>query len=90
MKKVIKKKEMTIDDLAMMTQRGFDGMHTEMGGLKEDMKKMDTRLERIEQRVERIEQRVNQAHDARLDKLDDQMRRVITIFEKKLSISFPK
>lgn len=94
MKKVAKKKEITLDDLALMTQGGFnaletrmdkrfDGVHTEMSGLKEDMKKMDSRLERIEQRV-------NQAHDARLDKLDDQMRRVITIFEKKLSISFPK
>jgi hypothetical protein len=33
---------------------------------------------------------ITRAHDNRLDKFDDPMRRVITTFEKKLSIPFPR
>ena len=100
MKKVVKttkKKSMTIEDLAAMTQRGFDGVQKEnggvkqeIGGVKQELGEVKKELGKVVVRLDRIETRVNQLHDARLDKLDDQMRRVITIFEKKLEIPFPR
>ncbi len=65
----------TVDNLALMTQRGFE--------------RNDKRFDSVELRLERIEQLVD-GHDSRLDKLEDKMRRIITIFEKKLEIPFPR
>ena len=80
-------KTFSLDDLARMTQQGFATTHGEIAGVR---KEMHEKFGKVETRLDRIENLLIRAHDNRLDKLDDQMRRVITLFEKKLSIPFPR
>jgi phage gp16-like protein len=92
MKKKVKssQKQMTIDDLAVMTQRGFDVNHTEFKHIRGNLGDMSGELGKMNTRLDRIENLLIRAHDQRLDRLEDQMRRTITLFEKRLSIPFPK
>ncbi|MDP3778586.1 MAG: hypothetical protein Q8R30_00880 [bacterium] len=72
------KKQMTIDDLAVMVQKGFvdsgkkmDGLKSDIDGLKSDMVEVNDRLDRIEKvftvdhknRIERLEFEVKNLKD---------------------------
>lgn len=66
-------KETTIDDLAQMVAKGFDGVDKRFDDVasKDDIKRLDTRLDHIENLLIR-------AHDNRIEKLEDKMRIVET------------
>ena len=72
------KKQITIDDLAVMVQKGFletgkkiDMLRSDIGGLKSDMTDVKSRLDRIEKiflvdhkhRIERLEFEVKNLKD---------------------------
>lgn len=57
MKKVLgKKKETTINNLAVMVAKGFDGVHKEIGEVKNRIKKVDGRLGDVEGRLGNVEE----------------------------------
>jgi tetrahydromethanopterin S-methyltransferase subunit G len=94
MKKVVKKKGITIDDLAMMTQRGFDGIEkcfdaveTRVGRGFAETKEEFTK---VHERLDVFEHLLIGRHDKRLDKLEDDMRVIKTLLEKKTGRSIPK
>ena len=66
-----KKKSITLDDLALMTQQGFQEVHTEIGELRA---RVDERFEKVDVRLDRIEHLLIGGHDRRLDKIEDDMR----------------
>lgn len=94
MKKVAKKKEITLDDLALMTQGGFNAMETRMDKRFDAVDKrfdaVDKRFNGIDERLDKIEFLLIGRHDKRLDKLEDDMRVIKTLLEKKLGRSIPK
>lgn len=53
----MKRKETTIDDLAVMVKKGFDGMHGEMNSR---FNKIDTRFDRLERGHEDINLRLGE------------------------------
>ena len=91
------KKSITLDDLALMTQRGFEAMNERFEQVDQRFAQIDQRFERIDKkfegvdvRLDRIEHLIGGSHDRRLDKIEDDMRVVKTLFEKNLAIPFPK
>jgi hypothetical protein len=78
----MKKKPMTIDDLALMTQRGFNDVNEkivgEVGSLREEMndrfEQVDARFEQVDKRFDHIENLVLRAHDNRIEKIEDDVR----------------
>ncbi|MDQ5971467.1 MAG: hypothetical protein QG566_413 [Patescibacteria group bacterium] len=86
MKKEVKKsKKMTIDDLAIMVAKGFNGIESRMA-TKDDVKILEERLDKIDFRLSKIE--VN--HERRLDKVEDKIQIIYTAFEKQLKIKLAK
>lgn len=94
MAKSDKKRGITIDGLVAMTQRGFhdvgerfDTLATRVGrGFAE----VDERFNKMDERFEKLEFLMIGRHDKRLDKLEDDMRIVKTLLEKKLNTAFPR
>lgn len=83
------KKAMTIDELARITQKGFEGVGVEIKDFREEVKdfkqetrelfdKVETRLGTIEAGLNRIENRFVGAHENRIERLEDDMRVVKT------------
>ena len=50
------KKETSINDLAVMVAKGFDGVHKEMGEVKSKIKNVEGRLGNIESRLGSVEE----------------------------------
>jgi archaellum component FlaC len=48
-------KKMTLEKLATMTQKGFDGMDKRFGKVDERLDKMNERLEKVEKRMARLD-----------------------------------
>jgi DNA anti-recombination protein RmuC len=48
-------KEITIDDLAQMVAKGFDGVDENFGKVYERFEKVDEKFEKIDERFEKIE-----------------------------------
>lgn len=80
---------MTIDELARITQKGFEGVGAEIKELREDMNnrfqkvderfdKVETRFGTVEEGLNRIENRFVGAHENRIERLEDDMRVVKT------------
>jgi hypothetical protein len=59
-KKVVKKKETTIDDLSFMTQRGFDALETRMNKRFDGV---DKRFNVVDERLDVIEHLLIGRHD---------------------------
>jgi prefoldin subunit 5 len=57
------KKNITIDELAIMVQKGFDETHREM---RDGFKTVDKRFEQVDKRFEQVDKRFEQV-DKRLD-----------------------
>jgi tetrahydromethanopterin S-methyltransferase subunit G len=76
---------MTIDDLAIMVAKGFNGIESRMA-TKDDVKILEERLDKIDFRLSKIE--VN--HERRLDKVEDKIQIIYTAFEKQLKIKLAK
>lgn len=65
------KKKMTLEDLAIMVQQGFE----------DTASKAD--VERLEQRLDRIENILLAGHDRRIEKLEDTVRQLMTAVKLK-------
>ncbi|MCC6323986.1 hypothetical protein IT400_04315 [Candidatus Nomurabacteria bacterium] len=97
MKKEVKKsKKMTIDDLAIMVAKGFNGIESRMV-TKEEMnarfREVDERFDKVDEGLDKIESRLDniETNDGkRLDKLEDKTRIIYTAFEKQLKIKLAK
>jgi septal ring factor EnvC (AmiA/AmiB activator) len=76
------KKELTINDLALMVGKGFAGMDKKFEKIDQKFEKIDQRFEKIDQRFEKIDERfdkleekINQI-DAKIDSIDRQMQAI--------------
>jgi hypothetical protein len=65
----MKKRNITIDDLAVMVQKGFTGA--------------DKRFDKVDERLERIENMLIAEHRRRIEKLETDMRKVREILAVK-------
>ncbi len=87
------KKEMTIEDLAMITQQGFSGLESRMMGRLDDFRKevntrfeeVNTRFEEVNDRFDRVEHILYRGHDNRIEKLEDKIAQIQVILGKKLA-----
>lgn len=70
-------KKMTIEDLAVMVQRGFEETATK-GELADFREEVNERFDGIDQRLEKIENILIAGHDRRIERLEDSMRQVLT------------
>jgi len=76
----MKKKEVTIDDLAMMVQRGFMETQKELAktAKKSEMdqrfKEVDKRFDRMDKRFDKIEKLILSEHKERIEKLEMQVK----------------
>ncbi|MFA5433006.1 MAG: hypothetical protein WC319_09095 [Candidatus Paceibacterota bacterium] len=69
----MKSKNITIDDLAMMVQKGFSE------AAKENSKRfdgVDKRFDRIEKKLDRIEKIVLPSHEERIERLEEKMEKL--------------
>lgn len=73
----------TIEDLALITQRGFEGLEQRMREeFKQELKETEKRLtEKLDDRCDRIEFILLRDQSNRLERLEDKMRRVETALE---------
>lgn len=53
-----KKKEATINDLAVMVAKGFDGVHKEIGEVKNRLRNVESRLGNVEENLKATRQDV--------------------------------
>ncbi|HSE56992.1 MAG TPA: hypothetical protein VLB02_02825 [Candidatus Paceibacterota bacterium] len=88
-KKVLKpKKEMTIDDLAIMVAQGFEQTAT-----KDDIRRLEQQDTEIVKRLDDIDYRLGKIeanHERRIDLLEDKIQIIYTAFEKNLKIKLAK
>jgi len=70
------KKQITIEDLAVMVQRGFEETASKTE-INEGFKDVNDRLNAIDQRLDRIENILIAGHDRRIEKLEDSVRQLI-------------
>lgn len=72
------KKETTIDDLAVMVQKGFIGVDSKINNLQKDMvngfKNVDKRFDEVNQRLIKIERKIDSNHEQRIEKLEDDVK----------------
>ncbi len=64
------KKNITIDDLAIMVQRGFNGIANEMATKGE----MNKRFNSVDERLDKIEKLILADHKKRIEKLEDSVK----------------
>ena len=69
----MKKKEVTIDDLAMMVQRGFMETQKELGKTAKKSE-MDQRFNDVNKRFDKIEKLILSEHKERIEKLEMQVK----------------
>jgi len=69
------KKNITIDDLAVMVQKGFDGTATKKD-IMDLRTEMNIRFQRVDERFDKIEKLILQDHNRRIEKLEDQLKEV--------------
>jgi archaellum component FlaC len=74
----MKKKQMTIEDLALMTQRGFSEVHIDLDSFKKEVNerfnRVDERFGQVDKRFDHIENLLLRAHDNRIEKIEDDIR----------------
>ncbi|MBI2041555.1 MAG: hypothetical protein HYT20_00865 [Candidatus Nealsonbacteria bacterium] len=68
------KKNITIDDLARMVQKGFDGTDLRFDKVNLRFDKVDGRLNKIDDRLETIEKLFIADHRQRIEKLETEVR----------------
>jgi len=77
----MKKKEITIDDLALMVGKGFqsvdkrfDGIDKRLNGMDKRFDSMDKRFDNMDKRFDRIEKLILSEHKERIEKLEMQVK----------------
>ena len=88
-KKISKIKGVTLDDLAMMTQRGFTEINEKFSEVdkrfnevNERFNKMDQRFDSVDQRLNFIENKLLTAHTAEIEHLRDKFIQLEVRFAK--------
>jgi|GEM_PF-1960641 len=96
MKKRPVKKEMTIDQLAIIVGKGFENTATKDDlkelATKDELHNLDSRLTKIEGKLGDIDHRLGRIennHDRRIESPEDKMRIITTTLEKNLKIKLP-
>lgn len=83
---IMAKKKVTIEDLAGMTQRGFEGVDKRFEGVDKRFAQADSKIEsfrtEVNQRFDHIENLLIRAHENRIEKLEDDVRILKTLVEK--------
>ena len=74
-KKNMAKKNITIDELAVMVQKGFDDVAT-----KSDIKNIDKRFDAMDKRFDKIENVVLASHQKRIEKLEAEIKDLRELF----------
>lgn len=76
------KKEMTLEDLAIITQKGFDGVDKRIDKLKSEIDErfdtVDERFNKVEERLDRIENILIARHDREIELLRDRILEIET------------
>ena len=67
----MKKKEITIDDLATMVQKGFIETKTDMTSFS---KSVDKRFDAVDRRLDKIEKLIIADHRQRIERLEEEMK----------------
>ncbi len=70
------KKETTIDDLAVMVQKGFIGVDTRFDGIDVRLDGIDVRLDKMDTRLDHIENLLIRDHTNRIERLEDVSRQL--------------
>lgn len=70
----MEKKNITMDDLAVMVKKGFDGVDTRFNGVDLRFNKVDKRFDNIEGRFDKIERILVANHHQRIEKLESDMK----------------
>ncbi|MFA5169670.1 MAG: hypothetical protein WC420_02975 [Candidatus Paceibacterota bacterium] len=69
----MKKKDITIDELAMMVQRGFNET-AKKSEMDQRFDGVDRRLDKVEKRLDRIEKLIFADHKERIERLEMQVK----------------
>ncbi|MFA5310389.1 MAG: hypothetical protein WC386_01705 [Candidatus Paceibacterota bacterium] len=69
----MKKKDITIDELAMMVQRGFNET-AKKSEMDQRFDGVDRRLDKVEKRLDRIEKLILADHKERIERLEMQVK----------------
>lgn len=89
MQKVVKKKVMTLDTLAGMVQRGFEGVDKNFHDFRAEMNKrfddIEVRLADIEDRLDRLEKALFEEQHERMMRLEDRVQKMESDFRALLS-----
>lgn len=74
----MKSKNITIDELAVMVQKGFEGsakdINKRFDGVDKRFDGVDKRFDRVEKRLDRIEKLILADHKERIEKLEMEVR----------------
>ncbi len=68
------KKETTIDDLAVMVQKGFIGVDKRFDNVDKRFKDVDKRFDEVDQRLIKIERKIDSNHEQRIERLEDDVK----------------
>ncbi|MBU4275039.1 hypothetical protein KKE19_04490 [Patescibacteria group bacterium] len=71
----MKKKNITIDDLAIMVQKGFDKTST-----KEQVEKLEYRIDKVEKSLEVIQNLIIEGHRKRIERLETEVKELKGLF----------
>ncbi len=84
------KKQMTIDDLAVMVQKGFQGVDKRLDGVDKRLDRIEDRLdgiddhlEHIDGRLDRIEKIFSVDHKNRIERLEFEVKNLKDLFALK-------
>ena len=73
----MKDKKITINDLALMMGKGFDGVDKKFELMSKQFEILDYRMDMVEKRMEKMEERFNQKFDKLITTIDKFLKRLI-------------
>ena len=82
MGKIVKKKSITLDELAIMVQRGFEGVDKQFNELRTEM---NHRFNEIETRLDHLEKIVHDEYHSWIIRLEDRIKSLESDFRSILS-----
>ncbi len=77
------KKKITIEDLAVMTQKGFEEMHERFKEVDKQFEAVDKRFDHIDKRFDKIENGILARHDREIELFRDRILKIETTIRKK-------
>ncbi|MFA5086423.1 MAG: hypothetical protein WC468_02445 [Candidatus Paceibacterota bacterium] len=70
----MKKKEITIDDLAMMVGKGFQSVDKRFDEVDKRFEEVGKRFDKVDKRFDKIEKLILAEHMQRIEKLEEEMK----------------